>query len=161
MVIKLPLRIILLAAMGLGSLWMLHIIAQDYNKIRQPVAKLARLLISKRDVAAVLDNDNKIEDFEINWTKVLKLDPFKCALALICQVMAGAEEDNLEATNIRALIQYSIGKGAPEEIVNAYHIGLKNPKLFSKCYQKYPFCPYSAKVMLKLLEVHSAVFSSS
>lgn len=51
-----PLRIILLAAMGLGSLWMLHLIAQDYNKIRQPVAKLARLLISKRDLNAVLDN---------------------------------------------------------------------------------------------------------
>lgn len=55
-----PLRIIVLAAMGLGSLWMLHLIAQDYNKIRQPVAKLARLLISKRDLDAVLDNGNKV-----------------------------------------------------------------------------------------------------
>lgn len=55
-----PLRIIILAAMGLGSLWMLHLIAQDYNKIRQPVAKLARLLISKRDLHAVLDNGNTV-----------------------------------------------------------------------------------------------------
>lgn len=55
-----PLRIILLAAMGLGSLWMLHLLAQDYNKIRPPVAKLARLLISKRDVNAALDNRNRV-----------------------------------------------------------------------------------------------------
>lgn len=55
-----PLRIILLAAMGLGSLWMIHILAQDYNKIRQPAAKLARLLISKRDLNAALDNGNRV-----------------------------------------------------------------------------------------------------
>lgn len=55
-----PLRIIMLAAMGLGSLWMIHLIAQDFNKIRQPVAKLARLLISKRDVNAVLNNGNTV-----------------------------------------------------------------------------------------------------
>lgn len=55
-----PLRLILLAAMGLGSLWMLHLIAQDFNKIRQPVAKLARLLISKRDLNAVSDNGNSV-----------------------------------------------------------------------------------------------------
>lgn len=56
-----PLRIVLLAAMGLGSLWMLHLIAQDFNKIRQPVAKLARLLISKRDVNAVSSiNGNRV-----------------------------------------------------------------------------------------------------
>lgn len=55
-----PLRLILLAAMGLGSLWMLHLIAQDFNKIRQPVAKLARLLISKRDLNAVTDNGNSV-----------------------------------------------------------------------------------------------------
>lgn len=55
-----PLRIIMLVAMGLGSLWMIHLIAQDFNKIRQPVAKLARLLISKRDVNAVLNNGNTV-----------------------------------------------------------------------------------------------------
>lgn len=45
------------------------------------------------------------EHFEINWTQILKFDPFKCALALICQISAGAESQNPEATNIKALIQ--------------------------------------------------------
>lgn len=55
-----PLRIIILAAMGLGSLFMIHLIAQDFNKIRQPIAKLAGLLISKRDLNAVLNNGNRV-----------------------------------------------------------------------------------------------------
>lgn len=46
------LRILLLAAMGLGAMYMMHILAQDYNKIRKPVAKLARFLIQKRDLNA-------------------------------------------------------------------------------------------------------------
>lgn len=41
------LRVLLLAAMGLGALYMMHILAQDYNKIRKPVAKLARFFLNK------------------------------------------------------------------------------------------------------------------
>lgn len=60
MSIKPPLRLILLAGMGLGALYMMHLLAQDFNKIRQPVAKLARLLISKRDLNAVLKDGNEV-----------------------------------------------------------------------------------------------------
>lgn len=48
-------RLILLAAMGLGSLYMLHILAMDFNRIRKPVTKLAKFLFmrSKRDVGDI------------------------------------------------------------------------------------------------------------
>lgn len=39
--------------MGLGALYLLHLLAQDYMKIRKPAAKLARFLFSKRDLDAV------------------------------------------------------------------------------------------------------------
>lgn len=39
--------------MGLGALFLLHLLAQDYMKIRKPAAKLARLLLTKRDLDGV------------------------------------------------------------------------------------------------------------
>ncbi len=35
----------------------------------------------------------------------MKFDPMKCALTLICEISAGAESGNIEAENIKALIQ--------------------------------------------------------
>lgn len=45
--------------MGLGALYLLHLLAQDYMKIRQPAAKLAKFLLSKRDLDAV---ESKLSD---------------------------------------------------------------------------------------------------
>lgn len=47
------LRLLLLAVMGLGALYLIHVLAQDYMKIRKPAAKLASFLLSKRDLDAV------------------------------------------------------------------------------------------------------------
>lgn len=46
---------LLLAAMGLGALYLIHLLAGDYQKIRKPAAKLAKFLVSKRDLSAVMD----------------------------------------------------------------------------------------------------------
>lgn len=43
----------LIAGMGLGALYMMHLLAQDFNRIRQPVRQLVRSLIFKRDLSAV------------------------------------------------------------------------------------------------------------
>lgn len=42
--------------MGLGALYVLHLLAQDYMKIRKPAMKLAKFLFTKRDVDAVSRN---------------------------------------------------------------------------------------------------------
>lgn len=47
----------------------------------------------------------QIENFDINWQEILKFDPLKCALSLICELTAGADIESPEATNIKALIQ--------------------------------------------------------
>lgn len=97
----LVIRLIFLAAMGLGSLYMLHILAMDFNRIRKPVTTLAKLLIFKRDVSGVVNNDN----IEIDWNRIQNNDPLNCAMSLICQIVAGAENNNNEAKNIKALVQ--------------------------------------------------------
>lgn len=48
--------------------------------------------------------------------------------------------------------------GAPEEIKMAYSHGKKSMKSFEQCYKNYPFCPYSARTMLKLLKIYSYIF---
>lgn len=42
--------------MGLGALYLLHLLAKDYMKIRKPAQKLAKFLFTKRDLDAVSRN---------------------------------------------------------------------------------------------------------
>lgn len=113
--------------MGLGALYVLHLLAQDYMKIQKPAAKLAKFLLSKRDLDAVnqvfkLENNNsfvhnnnivkhysfemKMKEFNIDWNRILKNDPLKCAQSLICQIVAGAEQDNKDVFPIIHLLEY-------------------------------------------------------
>lgn len=62
-------RILVLAAIGLGALYMMHLLAQDYNKIRKPVMKLARF-IGKRDVDAVIRKDKEVCVFRCEMNEV-------------------------------------------------------------------------------------------
>lgn len=45
-------RIIVLAAMGLGAMYMMHLLAQDFQRIRRPIQNAVRSFIYKRDVMA-------------------------------------------------------------------------------------------------------------
>lgn len=47
----------------------------------------------------------KLDDIEVNWNRVLQNDPLNCALLLICEISAGAEDHNKEAHNIFAFVQ--------------------------------------------------------
>lgn len=46
-----------------------------------------------------------MEDIEIDWNRIQDSDPLNCAMSLICQIVAGAENNNSEARNIKALVQ--------------------------------------------------------
>lgn len=47
-------RLLICIIVGLGALYLLHKLAQDYMKIKKPASKLAGLLLSKRDLNAVI-----------------------------------------------------------------------------------------------------------
>lgn len=42
-------RLLVFAAIGLAALVMLHVLAQDFNRIRRPAGKYLRSFIAKRD----------------------------------------------------------------------------------------------------------------
>lgn len=61
------------------------------------------------------------------------------------------------------LYRYSVTiiKSAPNDITKAYEQGQKYLNKSAKCYQQYPFCPFSAKIMLKILEVYTHLLNNS
>lgn len=50
--------------------------------------------------------NTQFENSEVNWNRVLQNDPLNCALSLICQISAGAENQNKESRNINAFVQW-------------------------------------------------------
>lgn len=47
-----------------------------------------------------------MKEFNIDWNRILKNDPLECAQSLICQITAGAEQDNKDAIPIIYLLEY-------------------------------------------------------
>lgn len=68
-------RLIILAVMGLGALYLMHLLAKDYMKIRKPAAKLAKFLLTKRDLEAVssIDKTKDIKSHEVYLCRVTLL----------------------------------------------------------------------------------------
>lgn len=67
------------------------------------------MLFGKRDLDSVdrqLNITKQEIEFEqkIDWEKILKRDPFKCALSLVCQLSAGADKKSEEANGIYEFI---------------------------------------------------------
>lgn len=49
----------------------------------------------------------ELKEFNIDWNRIMKKDPLKCAQSLICQIVAGAELDNKDIFPIKHLIEYA------------------------------------------------------
>lgn len=47
----------------------------------------------------------KVDKFDIDWDRILRNDPMKCAQSLICQIFGGAEEDNEDGKIIKSLVE--------------------------------------------------------
>ncbi|XP_065090786.1 uncharacterized protein LOC135711751 isoform X2 [Ochlerotatus camptorhynchus] len=156
-------RLLILAVVGLGSLYVMHLLAQDFMKISKPLFMAS----GKRDISR-FNRTSALNNFEkqIDWNGMLKRDPLKCSLSLICQLAAGAELKNDAANAIFEFIHYSVenSKNVPKKIVHSFERGLGFNKFnetdFENCYPHYPLCIYSVKTMMKLLDLHTKIFGA-
>ncbi|XP_058067227.1 uncharacterized protein LOC131216685 [Anopheles bellator] len=158
------LRFLVLAIVTLGSLYTLHLLAQDFMKLSKPLFMAS----GKRDLGPSLSYNRTatLMDFEakINWNQMLRADPWKCALSLVCQLAAGAEPRDGQAKIIYEFIAFSVenSKTVPKPLQEAFESGLRyNGNLsvannHEKCYGRYPLCLYSAKTMLRLMSLFAA-----
>lgn len=169
-------RVMILMAMGLGAMYMLHLLAQDWNKIRRPIPQAVTRLLTgasgnldsfitrgKRDLSQMnlinhskLLNANEIKRTNstavtIDWKRLLSRDPFECLQSLVCQLFSGAEKNSHEALLLVDFLKESISV-APAKIGRAFSRGLTYRGRTERCYEEYPFCWYSAKTMLKMLK---------
>ncbi|XP_041781135.1 uncharacterized protein LOC121598402 isoform X2 [Anopheles merus] len=154
-------RLIILGIVTLGSLFTLHLLAQDFMKLSKPLFMSS----GKRDLgpslrynrtAALLDFESKI-----NWNKILQTDPLKCAFSLVCQLAAGAEPQDAQAKIIYEFIAFSVenSKTVPAPLRESFENGLQyNGNLkakdnYKQCYRRYPLCLYSARTMLRFMSL--------
>ncbi|XP_061389837.1 uncharacterized protein LOC133325026 [Musca vetustissima] len=169
-------RLLILMAMGLGAMYMLHLLAQDWDKIRQPVpaavsrllsgASRSYLLRGKRDIHGdAIGHHRHVRRIPekhlarktnatvnvIDWKRILSRDPFECLQSLVCQLLSGAEKNSEEAVLICDFLEENISV-APSKIGRAFSRGLAYRGRTERCYDEYPFCWYSAKTMLKMLK---------
>ncbi|XP_026288491.1 uncharacterized protein LOC113213596 [Frankliniella occidentalis] len=165
-------RLAILLALGLGGMYMLHMLAQDYNKItnrpaRPAVAAATRALtraIGKRDVGAVLQERGQEQS---EWgpmrravghvlKQVLLQDPLGCARKLVCQLAASKSETLRphEAAILRLVERSKLEDGdddASAEFRAAQRLG-KSSGDEARCATRYSRCLIEARTMLKLLQ---------
>lgn len=112
-------KVVLMMVFCLGTLWMLHLLARDYQRIRKPAATAARLLgyfgRRKRDVsdfgattAALAESlDNSNDTHSVNWDFIMKFDPLECAQSMICQLATDEDQydEESEAMSIKKFIE--------------------------------------------------------
>lgn len=83
-------RLVILASLGLAGLWMVHTLAQDYNKIQtgsgDGQSSGGDTRIFKRSV-------EKDHNYQINWETILSKDPASCARSFLCQLAATDRKD--------------------------------------------------------------------
>lgn len=169
-------RLAILLALGLGGMYMLHMLAQDYNKItnrpaRPAVAAATRAAtraltraIGKRDVGAVLQEREREQS---EWgpmrravghvlKQVLLQDPLGCARKLVCQLAASKSETLRphEAAILRLVERSQLEDGdddASAEFRAAQRLG-KSSGDEARCAARYSRCLIEARTMLKLLQ---------
>lgn len=196
----LPYSLVVMAVMGLGAMYMMHLLAQDWNRIR-PIQGLTNLagqvgntlnlqripalagqassavtsafqrgkrdtltkelgwVHGRQDTGGGGGTKEHRPSSSIDWKGILARDPFECLQSLICQLMSGAEAHAPEAELLMNFLESSL-ELAPAKIGRAFSRGLALRGNTESCYNEYPFCLYSAKVMLRILRWFSTTNTS-
>ncbi|XP_055710909.1 uncharacterized protein LOC129806380 [Phlebotomus papatasi] len=157
-------KLILLGILLLGSLYCLHLLAQDYQKIRRPVQMAAKAAAKSLGLDFLTGRKRRsVEESEhgqppgIQWDTVLRHDPLLCSVSLVCQLAAGAAEIP-DFYEIRNFILSNANDSAPEKVKKARNLG-RNANSVKECFQKFNFCKLSAKTMLRIIDLETTLFN--
>ncbi|XP_049859734.1 uncharacterized protein LOC126354258 [Schistocerca gregaria] len=161
-------RLALVAVMGLAGMYMLHVLAQDYNAIRQPVkAKVAsailRSVIAKRSAA-----DSPVFGEaagaaagrpSLDWGRVLRADPAGCARRVLCE-LAAEPQLRLSDADRRLLALVTDGGGGGRGDVSwrafwrAVEVGRASADR-AACWAAFRGCPHSTALILAAVRAAS------
>ncbi|XP_054267158.1 uncharacterized protein LOC128989304 [Macrosteles quadrilineatus] len=149
------LRLVVLALAGLAGMYMVHLLANDWTKIRPNRPSAGRLLqsalqgISKRSIpdAMLEERVNEIPSLEA----ALHQDPLGCARKLVCALAARPSNSlSREEVNILAMIRVNVGRRGAKEFREAEDLGAKSRRE-AICDQKFNKCFFSSRQLVKIL----------
>ncbi|BES99387.1 Hypothetical protein NTJ_12204 [Nesidiocoris tenuis] len=173
--VKASVRLIILLVLGLAGLYMLHLLAQDFNKIRngwpfparpgmggaQSFLRLSRGL-SKRSTDVQAYNytadvqkqswlDQRLANDTVQFPKILHNDPIGCARKYVCHI-SGKSRKKLTrtASNILALLNSLQWLDTSGEWLRAEELGKKSGK-DGACETAYSKCYYTGVQMERFL----------
>lgn len=157
-------RLLLLAGLGVGALYLLHLLAQDFNKIRKPAQAVKALLKLKREIDTQPFTKQFLEKLfektaQLDWSKILLNDHRSCTLLLVCQLAsmnATILVENGQIVNEFIEAPEDAYNSAPEVVRHAYDLGVQTrANADSKdCLAEYPLCPYPGEAMVRFLQTY-------
>ncbi|CAH0388139.1 unnamed protein product [Bemisia tabaci] len=158
-------RLALLAAMGLIGLYLIHKLAQDWNKIRGGGGGGGRpgrvLGLFKRSAPEYTELDQMVDDsFDHlpTFESILSQDPMGCARRLVCQIAAKPTKDlQPDEKQILSVLSAEDGFGpdpARDQFKAAAALGRKKRSEFV-CLKTFRKCHFTANQMLKLVRLFS------
>ncbi|KAG5896433.1 hypothetical protein JTB14_022512 [Gonioctena quinquepunctata] len=147
-------RLVILASLGLGGLWMVHTLAQDFNFIQANNGNN-----DNGDRGGIFRNlfKRSIPERErvIDWETVLSRDPASCARSFICQ-LAATEKKLLskEEERMLGLVRNSSHEDtwASKQLQEALRNGGKVTRP-GQCMEIYKYCPFTSQMMMTLLRM--------
>lgn len=101
-------RLVIMAALGLAGLYMLHNLAQDFQKIYSQFQEgggvgggkwLTKRSANSSEYYQVNESSKELpEDAypDIDWDKILSRDPVGCARSFVCQIVADSRQERQE-----------------------------------------------------------------
>lgn len=175
-------RLALLAGMGLIGMWLLHKLAQDYNKIRKPaqaVKAAGRLLgLWKRSISDEMvhhleglepvldpfkffdekygqsDTDDVSLSVHPNFDTVLYFDQNECARRMVCQLATRKRLNQNESAVLKLIKMQTNQKDnhGREVFRKAADVGYKS-KDPKKCKEIFKKCRFTDAQMLRVIRV--------
>ncbi|GLV36250.1 uncharacterized protein CBL_08743 [Carabus blaptoides fortunei] len=151
-------KIVIIAGLGLAGMWMLHTLAQDYDKISNRfmgISTPAKSAISKRSSDGTVP-ETDIPGFpELKWESVLSQDPEGCVPDFICQLAAVPDENLLpNERNVLKLIRATSEKNTRANKIVRQALRLGERIHASQCYKYYPSCPYTRQTILSIMQTY-------
>ncbi|KAB0794319.1 hypothetical protein PPYR_11409 [Photinus pyralis] len=157
---------VILGALGLMGLWILHMLAQDIDKVFNKPASRPPKLFWKRSIGDVDYFANRTVEnvgasgetnISVDWNRILTNDPIGCVRSFACQLAAeDSKRSSTNKGNINQLFWSAKRKGwAGDEIRFALNYGT-NSKKVEKCRAFYKYCPFSIDTMRDILKFFGA-----
>ncbi|EEB18250.1 hypothetical protein Phum_PHUM506940 [Pediculus humanus corporis] len=160
---SLGIKLLIMMGAGLAGMYMMHLLAQDYNKytsLNRPSRSVDNLhdntttFIMDEEVVRESENNYRLNEI-ITFEKIIQFDPTGCARRYVCTIATKSnKKQNQYERNLIQILRSNNGKhDTGREAFNfALNLG-RDKKDPDACAREYSKCLFSVSEMLKLVGI--------